>query len=86
MESPPRSADAHDTAAAPVAGSTPDAGDSVTALASLMRGRRALVLSGVGISTDSGIPDYRGPQGTLRNNQSMQYREFVGSAEARQRY
>jgi len=56
------------------------------ALVALMRGRRTLVLSGAGISTESGIPDYRGPRGTLRNSQPMQYREFVGSAEARQRY
>ena len=73
MESPPRSADAPDPAA-------------LRSLASLMRGRRTLVLSGSGISTESGIPDCRGPRGTLRNSQPMQYREFVGSAEARQRY
>ncbi len=59
---------------------------SLEALASLMRGRRTLVLSGAGISTESGIPDYRGPRGTLRARKPMQYREFVGSAEARQRY
>ena len=59
---------------------------SIPSLASLMRARRTLVLSGAGISTESGIPDYRGPRGTLRNSQPMQYREFVGSAEARQRY
>jgi NAD-dependent deacetylase sirtuin 4 len=51
-----------------------------------MRGRRTLVLSGAGISTESGIPDYRGPQGTLRARQPMQYREFVGSEDARRRY
>ncbi|MDX1657986.1 MAG: NAD-dependent protein deacetylase [Nitriliruptorales bacterium] len=45
-----------------------------------------LVVTGAGISTDSGIPDYRGPTGTLRNGLPMTYQEFVGSAEARQRY
>jgi len=59
---------------------------SVEALASLMRRRRTLVLSGAGISTESGIPDYRGPDGVLRARRPMQYRESVGSEEARRRY
>ncbi len=58
----------------------------IEALAALMRGRRTLVLSGAGISTESGIPDYRGPEGALRSRMPMQYREFVGSEEARRRY
>lgn len=45
----------------------------------------ALVLTGAGMSTDSGIPDYRGPDGT-RKVTPMHYSEFVGSSEARQRY
>lgn len=44
-----------------------------------------LVLSGAGLSTESGIPDYRGPDGERRVT-PMQYRDFVGSSEARQRY
>lgn len=52
----------------------------------LLRGRRATVLSGAGLSTDSGIPDYRGPTGSLRKRRPVQYREFVTSAEARRRY
>ena len=83
MESPPRSADAPDLPDAPGAAPAPDA---VSSLASLMRNRRTLVLSGAGISTESGIPDYRGPDGVLRARQPMQYREFVGSEEARRRY
>lgn len=43
------------------------------------------VLTGAGMSTASGIPDYRGPDG-LRRVQPMQHAEFVGSAEARRRY
>jgi NAD-dependent SIR2 family protein deacetylase len=45
----------------------------------------ALVLSGAGLSTESGIPDYRGPDGKRRVT-PMQYRDFIGSSEARQRY
>lgn len=45
----------------------------------------ALVLSGAGMSTDSGIPDYRGPDGSRRVT-PMLYSEFVRSSEARRRY
>ena len=48
--------------------------------------RRLFVLTGAGCSTESGIPDYRGPDGAWKHRQPMQYREFVGSPEARQRY
>ena len=51
----------------------------------LARGR-AVALVGAGCSTESGIPDYRGPEGTLRRRRPMQYREFVGSPEGRARY
>src|SRR5690554_5566795 len=52
----------------------------------LLEGRRVLALAGAGISTESGIPDYRGPEGSLRTRAPMQYREFTGSTEARTRY
>jgi NAD-dependent SIR2 family protein deacetylase len=50
-------------------------------------GRGAVcVLSGAGLSTESGIPDYRGPSGALRAPLPMTIAEFRGSPEARQRY
>jgi NAD-dependent SIR2 family protein deacetylase len=60
-----------------------DAG--ILALIDLVRSGRVVVLSGAGLSTESGIPDYRGPDGTRRVT-PMQYTEFTGSSEARQRY
>ncbi len=58
----------------------------VSSLASFLASRRTLVLSGAGISTASGIPDYRGPDYRERRRAPVQYREFVSSAEARRRY
>ena len=45
-----------------------------------------VVLSGAGLSTDSGIPDYRGPSGLARRHTPMTYQLFVGDAAARHRY
>ncbi|MEX2584610.1 MAG: NAD-dependent protein deacetylase [Gemmatimonadota bacterium] len=59
---------------------------ALQALLGLLRGRRALVLAGAGCSTESGIPDYRGPGGSLRGRTPMKYQEFVGSDAARVRY
>ena len=54
-------------------------------LVDLVSGGGALVLSGAGLSTESGIPDYRGPDGT-RRVQPMTFGEFRGSSDARRRY
>ena len=58
----------------------------VTALAALMRGRPTLVLSGAGLSTESGIPDYRGPSSIARRTRPIYYREFIGNEVQRARY
>lgn len=53
-------------------------------LTELLRERRTLVLSGAGISTDSGIPDYRGPDSKPRS--PMSYQTFLADAGARRHY
>src|SRR5690606_23651237 len=52
----------------------------------LLRGRRVVALAGAGCSTESGIPDYRGPEGSLRTRKPIQYQEFVRSEAMRVRY
>ncbi|GAA3456647.1 MULTISPECIES: Sir2 family NAD-dependent protein deacetylase [Dactylosporangium] len=60
---------------------------SVAALSALVGKGGVLVLSGAGLSTESGIPDYRGPSGLRRGNaQPMTYQTFTRDPIARRRY
>jgi NAD-dependent SIR2 family protein deacetylase len=58
----------------------------VESLRDLLTVGRALVLTGAGISTGSGIPDYRGPDGRQRADRPMTIERFLSSPEERRAY
>ncbi|WP_329520311.1 NAD-dependent protein deacetylase [Spirillospora sp. NBC_01491] len=60
--------------------------DAGASLADLVAGGGVVVLSGAGLSTESGIPDYRGETGRRRRAEPMTYQAFVGGEAARRRY
>jgi NAD-dependent SIR2 family protein deacetylase len=63
-----------------------DVTGNVTRLIELLDVGGVLVLTGAGVSTDSGIPAYRDRAGRLRHATPMTIDRFLGSATERQRY
>ena len=59
---------------------------SFDTLLQLMHVKSLVVLTGAGISTSSGIPDYRDRDGVRRGRQPMMFQEFLNAPEARRRY
>ncbi|MEV0428155.1 NAD-dependent protein deacetylase [Micromonospora sp. NPDC050495] len=60
--------------------------ETFDALTRLVAAGDVVVLSGAGLSTESGIPDYRGPSGAARRHTPMTYQAFTRDPQARRRY
>jgi len=52
----------------------------------LEESKRAVVFTGAGMSTESGIPDFRSPGGIWEKHRPIYFQEFIASDEARRRY
>lgn len=59
---------------------------SLDTLVELLRRHSCVVLSGAGCSTESGIPDYRGPDGSMKGRQPIRFQEFMKNPASRKRY
>ena len=70
----------------PVVADRPSETMGLDALVDLVGGGDVVVLSGAGLSTDSGIPDYRGATGSLRRHTPMTYQTFLRDPRGRHRY
>ena len=67
--------------------SAPEFTQEIDELAELIRSSNYLVaFSGAGISTESGIPDFRGPQGIWTRMRPIELQEFLADPEARREY
>jgi NAD-dependent deacetylase len=56
----------------------------IVRLADFLRAsQKALIFTGAGVSTGSGIPDFRGPQGVWTRRQPVYYQDFMTSEAAR---
>src|SRR5690554_6638252 len=61
-----------------------ETGEGIRRLKGLLtQSRRAVVFTGAGISTESGIPDFRSPGGLWEKNRPIDFSEFISSPEAR---
>lgn len=62
--------------------------DSVTSQIAkfILEASRAVAFTGAGISTESGIPDFRSPGGVWSRYQPVLYQDFLASEEARRQY
>ncbi|CAL9341102.1 NAD-dependent protein deacetylase [Streptomyces sp. enrichment culture] len=67
-------------------GDLPPGTTDLAPVADALRAGGVLVLSGAGISTESGIPDYRGEGGSLSRHTPMTYQDFTAHPGARRRY
>ena len=63
---------------------TPELARGIDETAELLAGRRFAVLTGAGVSTDSGIPDYRGEGAPKRT--PMTFQQFLADDRYRKRY
>ncbi len=64
----------------------PDRGASLPDALKCLQNRRIVALTGAGVSTESGIPDYRSPQALTRVRRPIHGPDFVRSASLRRRY
>jgi len=61
--------------------------DGISELRKLLaESRRVVFFTGAGISTESGIPDFRSPGGLWNQYRPIEFGEFMASAEARKEY